>query len=209
MDLFLQEDGNHFRGKRPPRAPRPRQELEMTASGPMAQGPGGPRTCLIYLVPCFPASQFLATDSTSACLSPWSTSLDANNHAARAWGARPAAGGSSGAAVMAASRAGTLNQMLDADSDASDLEVDDDPLLDEGSGALRFKAVDLNDIGTVTSPDDTTLPPLTLPRDPKVVRTKIRRLQARKTERLKKEGESLGRIYPPSPCGARRHCSLS
>ncbi|TKA55522.1 hypothetical protein B0A53_02698 [Rhodotorula sp. CCFEE 5036] len=123
------EDGNNFRGKRPPRAPRPRQELEMTASGPMAQGPGGPP---------------------------------------RAWGARPAAGGSSGAAVMAASRAGTLNQMLDADSDASDLEVDDDPLLDEGSGALRFKAVDLNDIGTVTSPDDTTLPPLTLPRDPKV-----------------------------------------
>ncbi|KWU41539.1 hypothetical protein RHOSPDRAFT_27557 [Rhodotorula sp. JG-1b] len=151
MYLFLQEDGNNFRGKRPPRAPRPRQELEMTASGPMAQGPGGP-----------------PTDSTSACLSPWSTSLDANNHAARAWGARPAAGGSSGAAVMAASRAGTLNQMLDADSDASDLEVDDDPLLDEGSGALRFKAVDLNDIGTVTSPDDTTLPPLTLPRDPKV-----------------------------------------
>lgn len=142
------EDGNNFRGKRPPRAPRPRQELEMTASGPMAQGPGGPP---------------------------------------RAWGARPAAGGSSGAAVMAASRAGTLNQMLDADSDASDLEVDDDPLLDEGSGALRFKAVDLNDIGTVTSPDDTTLPPMTLPRDPKVVRTKIRRLQARKTERLKKE----------------------
>ncbi|GAA5987556.1 hypothetical protein JCM10908_002006 [Rhodotorula pacifica] len=143
------EDGNGYRGKRPPRAPRPRQELEMTASGPMAQGPGGPP---------------------------------------KAWGARPAPGGSSGAAVMAASRAGTLNQMLDADSDASDLEVDDDPL-DETSGALRFKAVDLNDIGSAQA-DETTLPPLTLPRDPKVVRTKIRRLQARKTERLKKEART-------------------
>ena len=149
----------------------------------------------------------LLTDSTSFLL-PCSTSLDANNHAARAWGARPAAGGSSGAAVMAASRAGTLNQMLDADSDASDLEVDDDPLLDEGSGALRFKAVDLNDIGTVTSPDDTTLPPLTLPRDPKVVRTKIRRLQARKTERLKKEGESLDRDLPSFTLRGRETIAL-
>lgn len=108
--------------------------------------------------------------------------------AARAWGAQRIAPGSSGAAVMAASRAGTLNQMLDADSDASDLEVDDDPL-DDGGGAIRFKAVDLNDIGLADG-DDMSLPPMTLPRDPKVVRTKIRRLQARKTERLQKEGES-------------------
>ncbi|BGP56461.1 hypothetical protein JCM8202_001798 [Rhodotorula sphaerocarpa] len=139
------------RGKRPPRAPRPRQELEMTASGPMAQGPGGPP---------------------------------------RAWGAQRIAPGSSGAAVMAASRAGTLNQMLDADSDASDLEVDDDPLDDgAGGGGIRFKAVDLNDIGLADG-DEMSLPPMTLPRDPKVVRTKIRRLQARKTERLQKEARS-------------------
>lgn len=103
---------------------------------------------------------------------------------------------------MAASRAGTLNQMLDADSDASDLEVDADPSGEgaDGGGAIRFKAVDLNDIGLVQA-EDTTLPPLTLPRDPKVVRTKIRRLQARKTERLKKEGETEKKVLARSARG--------
>ncbi|PRQ77577.1 RNA polymerase III RPC4-domain containing protein [Rhodotorula toruloides] len=118
----------------------------MTASGPMAQGPGGPP---------------------------------------KTWGARPTAG-ASGAAVMAASRAGTLNQMLDDDEDASDLEVDDDPY--DEAGGLRFKAVDLNDIGSAEKRvGDDGMAPLTLPRDPKVLRTKIRRLQERKQERLKKE----------------------
>ncbi|BGP41444.1 hypothetical protein JCM10449v2_005425 [Rhodotorula kratochvilovae] len=145
------KDGDSFR-KRGPRAPRARQELEMTASGPMAQGPGGPP---------------------------------------RAWGARPSAG-ASGAAVMAASRAGTLNRMLDDDEDASDLEVDDDPLDGDGGG-VRFKAVDLNDIGGETgagADGDEAMTPLTLPRDPKVLRTKIRRLQERKVERLKKEARN-------------------
>ncbi|GAA5821158.1 hypothetical protein JCM3770_005697 [Rhodotorula araucariae] len=146
-----EEDGDSFRNRRGPRAPRTRQELEMTASGPMAQGPGGPP---------------------------------------RAWGARPPAG-ASGAAVMAASRAGTLNRMLDDDEDASDLEVDDDPL--DGDGAVRFKAVDLNDIGAEAAggaDGDEAMTPLTLPRDPKVLRTKIRRLQERKVERLKKEARN-------------------
>jgi hypothetical protein len=89
---------------------------------------------------------------------------------------------------MAASRAGTLNQMLDDDEDASDLEVDDDPY--DEAGGLRFKAVDLNDIGSAEKREgDDGMAPLTLPRDPKVLRTKIRRLQERKQERLKKEGE--------------------
>ncbi|GAA6021641.1 hypothetical protein JCM10207_008094 [Rhodosporidiobolus poonsookiae] len=137
------EDADDYRKKRGPRPARaPRQELEMTASGPMAQGPGGPP---------------------------------------RAWGARPA--GASGAAVMAASRAGTLNRMLDDDSDASDLEVDGDGATEEGG--VRFKAVDLNDIGLEGGEEG--LPPMVLPRDPKVLRTKIKRLQERKQERLKKE----------------------
>ncbi|BGP33391.1 hypothetical protein JCM10296v2_005191 [Rhodotorula toruloides] len=147
-DDVKMEDGEsnwrNKRGARPP--PRPRQDLQMTASGPMAQGPGGPP---------------------------------------KTWGARPTAG-ASGAAVMAASRAGTLNQMLDDDEDASDLEVDDDPY--DEAGGLRFKAVDLNDIGSAEKREgDDGMAPLTLPRDPKVLRTKIRRLQERKQERLKKE----------------------
>ncbi|GAA5906211.1 hypothetical protein JCM6882_006077 [Rhodosporidiobolus microsporus] len=143
------EDGDNWRNKRGPRGPpRQRQELEMTASGPMAQGPGGPP---------------------------------------RAWGAKPAAG-ASGAAVMAASRAGTLNRMLDDDSDASDLEVDADPFDEEGG--VRFKAVDLNDIGLSAvgaNGEEEGVAPLVLPRDPKVTRTKIKRLKERKVERMKKE----------------------
>lgn len=99
---------------------------------------------------------------------------------------------------MAASRAGTLNRMLDDDSDASDLEVDDAGAGGsggEGEGGApvrRFKAVDLNDIGAEPggAGEDEAVTPLTLPRDPKVLRTKIRRLQERKAERLKREGES-------------------
>ncbi|GEM08744.1 hypothetical protein Rt10032_c06g2761 [Rhodotorula toruloides] len=146
-DVKMEDGDSNWRNKRGPRPPpRARQELQMTASGPMAQGPGGPP---------------------------------------KTWSARPTAG-ASGAAVMAASRAGTLNQMLDDDEDASDLEVDDDPY-DEGGG-LRFKAVDLNDIGAAEKKEgDDGMAPLTLPRDPKVLRTKIRRLQERKQERLKKE----------------------
>ncbi|GJN90230.1 hypothetical protein Rhopal_003229-T1 [Rhodotorula paludigena] len=140
------EDGDSYR-KRGPRAPMRRQEVQMTASGPMAQGPGGPP---------------------------------------KTWGQRPT-GGNSGAAVMAASRDGTLGRMLDADSDASDLEVDADPLDD--ASAVRLKAIDLNDIGLAAggAAGDEGMPPLTLPRDPKVLKTKIRRLQERKQERLKKE----------------------
>ncbi|GAA6028530.1 hypothetical protein JCM8097_007266 [Rhodosporidiobolus ruineniae] len=143
-DVKMEDDSNP-RGKRGPRPPRaPRAELEMTASGPMAQGPGGPP---------------------------------------RAWGPK-APVGNSGAAVMAASRAGTLNRMLDDDSDASDLEVDADPYDEEGG--VRFKAVDLNDIGQ-TAEEQEGMTPLVLPRDPKVLRTKIRRLKERKVERAKKE----------------------
>ncbi|GAA5907531.1 DNA-directed RNA polymerase III subunit RPC4 [Sporobolomyces salmoneus] len=135
--------------KRGPRPARTRQELEMTASGPMAQGPGG---------------------------------------APRTWGARPAT--ASGAAVMAASREGTLNAQLNQDEDASDLEGGDDS---DGGAERRMKirATDLNDIGLSDGASDDGegrgVPPLVLPRDPKVLRTKIRRLQERKTERLKKE----------------------
>ncbi|GAA5843990.1 hypothetical protein JCM11251_005935 [Rhodosporidiobolus azoricus] len=143
------EDGDNWRNKRGPRGPpRARQELEMTASGPMAQGPGGPP---------------------------------------RAWGAKPT-GGASGAAVMAASRAGTLGRMLDDDSDASDLEVDADPY--DTEGGVRFKAVDLNDIGlSAIGPngEEEGVAPLVLPTDPKVTRTKIKRLKERKVERAKKE----------------------
>lgn len=146
--------------------------------GERSHGPGSRRSA------CVPTSPLTRTCVKGPC----SSSKPPTVCAARAWGAQRIAPGSSGAAVMAASRAGTLNQMLDADSDASDLEVDDDPL-DDGGGAIRFKAVDLNDIGLADG-DDMSLPPMTLPRDPKVVRTKIRRLQARKTERLQKEGES-------------------
>ena len=110
---------------------------------------------------------------------------------------------------MAASRAGTLNRMLDDDEDASDLEVDDDPLDGDGGG-VRFKAVDLNDIGGETgagADGDEAMTPLTLPRDPKVLRTKIRRLQERKIERLKKEGAS-GRSFRTSWLAIRRaRCS--
>ncbi|GAA6064563.1 hypothetical protein JCM10212_006209 [Sporobolomyces blumeae] len=138
--------------KRGPRAPRPRQDLEMTASGPMAQGPGG---------------------------------------APRTWGARAAT--ASGAAVMAASREGTLNAQLNQDEDASDLEGYDSETGE--SRRTRIRATDLNDIGLSDdggSEDEDGnvrkgVPPLVLPRDPKVLRTKIRRLQERKTERLKKE----------------------
>ncbi|GAA5985727.1 hypothetical protein JCM5350_007471 [Sporobolomyces pararoseus] len=134
--------------KRGPRPARPRQELEMTASGPMAQGPGG---------------------------------------APRTWGARPAT--ASGAAVMAASREGTLNAQLNQDEDASDLEGGDDS--DGGGRRMKIRATDLNDIGLSDGGSDEEggkgVPPLVLPRDPKVLRTKIRRLQERKSERLKKE----------------------
>ncbi|BGP17697.1 hypothetical protein JCM10213_005275 [Rhodosporidiobolus nylandii] len=144
-DVKMEDGEGGFRRNRGPRPPRaPRQELEMTASGPMAQGPGGPP---------------------------------------RAWGPRAAAG-ASGAAVMAASRAGTLNQMLDDDSDASDLEVDDDPY--DAEGGVRFKAIDLNDIGTAPGEEE-GMAPLVLPRDPKVLRTKIKRLKERKVERAKRE----------------------
>ncbi|GAA5920484.1 hypothetical protein JCM1841_003507 [Sporobolomyces salmonicolor] len=138
--------------KRGPRPPRQRQELEMTASGPMAQGPGG---------------------------------------APRAWGARPAM--ASGAAVMAASRDGTLNAALADDEDASDLDAEADPgdTGDDGSGTRRhrIRATDLNDIGLGEGEgsEGEGLAPLVLPRDPKVLRTKVRRLKERKVERLKKE----------------------
>ncbi|GAA5852065.1 hypothetical protein JCM9279_005046 [Rhodotorula babjevae] len=174
------EDGDSFRNKRGPRAPRARQDLEMTASGPMAQGPGGPP---------------------------------------RAWGAgRPAGAGASGAAVMAASRAGTLNRMLDDDSDASDLEgggYGSDAggcgggggSGDEGAHVRRFKAVDLNDIGAepgggARDGEDEAVTPLTLPRDPKVLRTKIRRLQERKNERAKREARHAAKaqgLVKPEP----------
>ncbi|GAA5870840.1 hypothetical protein JCM8547_001721 [Rhodosporidiobolus lusitaniae] len=139
------EDADDWRNrKKGPRAPRQRVEMEMTASGPMAQGPGGPP---------------------------------------RAWGPKPTSG-ASGAAVMAASRAGTLNRMLDDDSDASDLEVDEDPFAEEGG--VRFKAIDLNDIGTAPGEEE-EMTPLVLPRDPKVLRTKIKRMKERKGERAKRE----------------------
>ncbi|GAA5983417.1 hypothetical protein JCM11641_007842 [Rhodosporidiobolus odoratus] len=144
-DVKMEDGENNFRRNRGPRPPRaPRQELEMTASGPMAQGPGGPP---------------------------------------RAWGPKTGAG-ASGAAVMAASRAGTLGQMLDDDSDASDLEVDADPFDEEGG--VRFKAVDLNDIGTGAGEEE-GMGPLVLPRDPKVLKTKIKRLKERKAQRASKE----------------------
>ncbi|GAA5873934.1 hypothetical protein JCM16303_002634 [Sporobolomyces ruberrimus] len=143
-DVKMEDDWR----KRGPRPPRARQELEMTASGPMAQGPGA---------------------------------------APRAWGARAAT--ASGAAAMAASREGTLNAQLNQDEDASDLEGGDDS--DGGSRRMKIRATDLNDIGLSDGPSDDEegkgVPPLVLPRDPKVLRTKIRRLQERKTERLKKE----------------------
>ncbi|GAA5904777.1 hypothetical protein JCM8208_001351 [Rhodotorula glutinis] len=168
------EDGDSFRNKRGPRAPRARQDLEMTASGPMAQGPGGPP---------------------------------------RAWGAgRPQGAGASGAAVMAASRAGTLNRMLDDDSDASDLEGGGGSggsggSGDEGAHVRRFKAVDLNDIGGdqgagARDGEDEAVTPLTLPRDPKVLRTKIRRLQERKAERVKREARHAAKaqgLVKPEP----------
>ncbi|GAA6019134.1 hypothetical protein JCM11491_002859 [Sporobolomyces phaffii] len=144
-DVKMEDDAGWKRGPRPA---RPRQELEMTASGPMAQGPGG---------------------------------------APRTWGARAAT--ASGAAVMAASREGTLNAQLNQDEDASDLEGGDDS--DGGARRLKIRATDLNDIGLSDGPSDDEqakgVAPLVLPRDPKVLRTKIRRLQERKTERLKKE----------------------
>lgn len=144
-DVKMEDDSWKKRGPRPA---RPRQELEMTASGPMAQGPGG---------------------------------------APRTWGARPAT--ASGAAVMAASREGTLNAQLNQDEDASDLEGGEDS--DGGSRRIKIRATDLNDIGLSDGGSDGEngkgVPPLVLPRDPKVLRTKIRRLQERKTERLKKE----------------------
>ncbi|GAA5871948.1 hypothetical protein JCM1840_004753 [Sporobolomyces johnsonii] len=145
------EDADGWK-KRGPRPPRQRQELEMTASGPMAQGPGG---------------------------------------APRAWGARPAM--ASGAAVMAASRDGTLNAALADDEDASDLDAEADPddSGDDGTNTRRrrIRATDLNDIGLGEGEgsEGEGLAPLVLPRDPKVLRTKVRRLRERKVERLKKE----------------------
>lgn len=60
---------------------------------------------------------------------------------------------------------------------------------------MRIRATDLNDIGLSDGGSDDEegkgVPPLVLPRDPKVLITKIRRLQDRKTERLKKEGKSI------------------
>lgn len=106
---------------------------------------------------------------------------------------------------MAASRDGTLGRMLDADSDASDLEVDADPLDD--ASAVRLKAIDLNDIGLATAggaAGDEGMPPLTLPRDLKVLKTKIRRLQERKQERLKKEGALARHLGWSSRCSLDR-----
>jgi hypothetical protein len=92
---------------------------------------------------------------------------------------------------MAASREGTLNAQLNQDEDASDLEGGDDS--DGGGRRIKIRATDLNDIGLSDGGSDEEdgkgVPPLVLPRDPKVLRTKIRRLQERKTERLKKEGK--------------------
>lgn len=214
--LRTQEDSDSFRNKRGPRAPRARQDLEMTASGPMAQGPGGPRASTpslcstrrprcrladLSLLPSLPSSFSPLALSLGRPL----PSLTFSSTTARAWGAgRPAGAGASGAAVMAASRAGTLNRMLDDDSDASDLEGgggygSDAPggggSGDEGAHVRRFKAVDLNDIGAepgggARDGEDEAVTPLTLPRDPKVLRTKIRRLQERKAERAKREGAS-------------------
>jgi hypothetical protein len=137
----------------------------------MAQGPGGPRTLLL-----FPSRfSFRRIDVL----------LRLSSSKARGWGGRAGGAGASGAAVMAASRAGTLNRMLDDDSDASDLEVDADPFDQEGG--VRFKAIDLNDIGTAPGEEE-EMTPLVLPRDPKVLRTKIKRLKERKGARAKREG---------------------
>ncbi|GAA5933443.1 DNA-directed RNA polymerase III subunit C53 [Sporobolomyces koalae] len=155
-DVKMEDDAGWK--KRGPRPVRPRVELEMTASGPMAQGPGG---------------------------------------APRTWGARTAT--ASGAAVMAASREGTLNAQLNQDEDASDLEGGDDDS-DGGARRMKIRATDLNDIGLSDGGSDDEerkgVPPLVLPRDPKVLRTKIRRLQERKTERLKKEALKASRDQP-------------
>jgi len=102
---------------------------------------------------------------------------------------------------MAASREGTLNAQLNQDEDASDLEgAEDDSDSGGGGRRMRIRATDLNDIGLSDGGSDDEegkgVPPLVLPRDPKVLRTKIRRLQERKTERLKKEGESRRLLFP-------------
>lgn len=117
---------------------------------------------------------------------------------ARGWTKAGGGAGASGAAVMAASRAGTLNRMLDDDSDASDLEVDADPFDQEGG--VRFKAIDLNDIGQAPGEED-EMTPLVLPRDPKVLRTKIKRLKERKGARAKREGAF--QFSPLSRCPPR------
>lgn len=173
----LQEDD--FKSKRPPRPRAPRVEMEMTATGPMAQGPGGIRESL--------------SDSLSMLRLPDGFTLD---NTAKGFGARTFQG-AAGAGVMNASREGRLRGQYEEqlyDPDASDYEGSD---AGDGGG-LRIMAQELDLIG-----DEDEMAPITLPRDPSLVKAAEERRKQRQDKRIKDEGEfaiplSASRAYTHS-----------
>ncbi|ORY69156.1 RNA polymerase III RPC4-domain-containing protein [Leucosporidium creatinivorum] len=146
-DVKMEDD---FKSKRAPRPRAPRVEMEMTATGPMAQGPGG---------------------------------------APKGFGARTFQG-AAGAGVMNASREGRLRGQYEEqlyDPDASDYEGSD---AGDGGG-LRIMAQELDLIG-----DEDEMAPITLPRDPSIIKAAEERRKKRQDKRIKDEAKPLVKPEP-------------